>query len=102
MKRILTFAILLALVVYLGDYLSAKFRIPGNRPVFESMEVQRDFAIYLKDRTIEYTGVTTAQQQCVLSLFPHFGDTPCWYLRRHTRQHVITDPGPSPLWFDLQ
>lgn len=25
---------------------------------------------------------------CVHALFPHFGDSPCWYLRRHTTQQV--------------
>lgn len=95
MKRILNLAILLCLAVYLGDYYSAKYRIPGNRPAFETVEVERDFAIYLKDRTIEYTGSTTAQQQCVVALFPHFGDPPCWYLRRHTQQHIIANPGPA-------
>jgi hypothetical protein len=38
-----------------------------------------------------------APQDCVYSLFPHFGDSPCWYLSRHTRQQVNVGgapPGP--------
>ena len=101
MKRVLTIAILLVVAVYAADYLSVKFHIPGKRQARDSIEVERDFAIHRKDRRVEYTRTIAEQQECVVSLFPHFGDPPCWYLRGHTEQHIDVDPGPARPWFDL-
>jgi len=99
MKRILGTAIILGFAIYLVDYASAKYHIPSGRQTLETIEIQRDFALKQKDRMFEYIAPTIVQQECVLSLFPHFNDPPCWYLRRHTRQHVILDPTtPGPLF----
>jgi hypothetical protein len=86
MKRVLLVLIVLPCLVYLGDYLSLHFDIPNHRPQFGSVVVERDYAVPLKNRTTEYMFDQPAPQACVYSLFPHFGDSPCWYLTRHTRQ----------------
>jgi hypothetical protein len=44
----------------------------------------------MKDGKTQYSFDPPAPQDCVNSLFPHFGDSPCWYLKRHTRQTVNT------------
>jgi len=100
MKRILPitgFLLALFAVVYAGDYLSLRFQIPGRRPQFGSVTVRRSYAVPLKNRTTEYMFDPPAPQECVNSLFPHFGDPPCWYLSRHTRQQINVGgapPGP--------
>jgi len=44
----------------------------------------------MKNGKTEYTFDPPVPQECVNSLFPHFGDPPCWYLSRHKRQQVNT------------
>jgi hypothetical protein len=94
LKRILVmsaFGLLLAgALVYLCDYLSLRFRFPNNRPQMGSVVVQRTWVIPMKDGKTQYAFDPPAAQECVNALFPHFGDTPCWYLSRHPRQQVNT------------
>jgi hypothetical protein len=92
LKRILLNVVLsvalAAALVYAGDYLSLRYRFPNQRPQFGSVMVQRSYAVAMKDRKTEYMFDPPAPQACVNSLFPHFGDPPCWYLKRHTRQQI--------------
>ena len=94
MKRILlipTLGVLLAgALVYVCDYVSLRYRIPHNRAQFGSVIVRRMWVIPMKDGKNQYAFDPPAPQECVNSLFPHFGDLPCWYLSRHTRQQVNT------------
>lgn len=91
MKRILFISVrwlvLAAVLLYAADYLSLRYSIP-SRQEFGSVMVAQSYAIPQKDRKMEYTFDPPAPQTCVNSLFPHFGDPPCWYLSRHTRQQV--------------
>jgi len=75
-------------LVYAGDYLSLRYRIPSNRQQFGSVIVQRSYAVGMKDGKTEYMFDPPTPQACVYSLFPHFGDPPCWYLNRHKRQQI--------------
>jgi hypothetical protein len=101
MKRFLATAALLVFVLYASDYVSVKYQIPGKRQVRDIVEVQRDFTIRLKGNKVEYTRARSAQEECVESLFPHFGEAPCWYLRRYPQEHVDVDSGPPRPWIDL-
>jgi hypothetical protein len=92
---------LLALAgLYAGDYLSEHYRIPGNRQVFDTVQVQTLYAVRQKDNRIEYSLGDTVFETCVRSLFPHLGYTPCWYLSRHATRHIdagLAAPGgPNP------
>lgn len=77
-------------LVYVCDYLSLSWRIPGNRAQFGSVMVQRAYVIPMKDGKTTYAFDPPAPQDCVNSLFPHFGDSPCWYLKGHAKQQVNT------------
>jgi hypothetical protein len=92
MKRTLTAAALVIIVaaalVYGADYLSLRYRIPNHREQFGTVQIERYYAVPLKDRKTEYMFDEPSSQTCVNSLFPHFGYTPCWYLSRHRRQEV--------------
>jgi hypothetical protein len=90
MKRAPLIAILLGCLLYAGDYFSLRFQIPNQRPQFGSVEVRRYYAVPLKNRQTEYMFEQTAPETCVYSLFPHFGDPPCWYLSRHPQQEIKT------------
>jgi hypothetical protein len=72
------------LAAYLGDYMVARVR--GN--AIGSVEVQQYSAIPLKNGQTEYASAGSKQAACVQSLFPHFGDRPCWYVRRHNQEWI--------------
>jgi hypothetical protein len=86
--RLLLIAGALLLLVYLGDYVSIAYRIPHGREQFGSVEVQRLLAVPQKDRKTEFIADPPQAQQCVHSLFPQLGLTPCWYLSRHATQQI--------------
>ena len=92
MKRALTRLLLIAatllVVLYLADSISIKYQIPNGREQFGSVEVQKLLAVPQKNHKTEYIADPPETQQCVHSLFPQLGLTPCWYLARHAMQQV--------------
>ena len=91
MRLILRVALIAPLAfagLYAGDYLSARYRIPGNRQTLGSVEVQTAYAARLKNGRIEYSLGDAYTQTCVRSLFPQLGYTPCWYLSRHATKRI--------------
>jgi hypothetical protein len=74
----------IAVLLYAGDYCSLRFRIPGGRPQFGQVTVNPLYAIRVKNGKIQYEPGQQETDTCVHSLFPHFGNSPCWYLSRHT------------------
>ena len=81
-------AVLLALMTYAGDYLSVRFKIPKSREAFSSVTVQPYYAIHERNGRTEYDFAQPQPQVCVNSLFPHFGYSPCWYVKRHTDKRI--------------
>jgi len=74
----------LAALLYLGDDLWARYR---GRPV-EQMIVGRLYAEVNHFNELEYSVGTPVMETCVDALLPHFGHTPCWYLRRHDIRQI--------------
>jgi hypothetical protein len=97
LNTVLPGMILLGILVFLADFLSLKYRIPSREP-YGSVTVRELYAVKLKNKQTEYMFQPPEQQECVNSLFPHFGDPPCWYLKRHTRQQVNVDSGQPHFW----
>jgi len=96
LKKALLYAVLGIAAIYAGDYLSLRLGIP-NRPQFGSVVVTREYVVPQKNRSTEFMFDPPAPQACVNSLFPHFGDSPCWYLSRHQRQQTnVGGAAPSP------
>lgn len=75
-------------LVYAGDYVSLRFRIPNHREQFGRVTVYSYYAIEKKANKIEFDSAGTENVTCVYSIFPHFGYNPCWYLRRHTEKRI--------------
>ena len=88
MKRILFITILSLLILYIGDYISVRYRIPKKRDQFGMVKVQRYYAVGLKSGKTDFMFLPPQNQVCVHSLFPHFGDTPCWYLTRRNVKRI--------------
>jgi hypothetical protein len=94
--RAARFVLLALVLLYAGDYLSARFRLPGGRQTLGSVDVQLMWAIKQKNGRIDYELGDTETRPCLYSLFPHLGYTPCWYLSQHKNQ-VIKVGSVSPL-----
>jgi hypothetical protein len=92
MKRLLTrlgvALVLLLIVLFVGDTLSVRYRLPGNREPFGTVEVETYYAVLKKDGKTEYILGNTENQTCVRSLFPHYGYSPCWYASRNKVKQV--------------
>jgi len=48
--------------------------------------VNRFLSVPLKGQKTEYDFLGTANVPCVIALFPHSGESPCWYLQLHPNQ----------------
>ncbi|MGA2213247.1 MAG: hypothetical protein ABSH31_08240 [Bryobacteraceae bacterium] len=86
--RLFLIAAGLLLLSYLGDYILIAYRIPKGPEQFGSVEVRKLLAVPQKNRQTEYIADPPQAQQCVHSIFPQLGLTPCWYLARHAAQRV--------------
>ena len=86
--RIIGAIALVALATYIGDYLSVRYRISKGRDPFSSVTIQPYYAIHEKNGRTEYDFAEPESQVCVRSLFPHFGYSPCWYVKRHTDKRI--------------
>jgi hypothetical protein len=104
MKRIIK-RVFLALagvfaLVFTADYVSVRFGIPGHRAQFDYFDVRHFYAVKLKNRKTSYMFGQPQSTECVNSLLPHYGDTPCWYMKRHTVIQENLDSGPFGAWID--
>jgi hypothetical protein len=92
MKRIVFAAagsiLLLLALLYCGDFLMVRFRIPRSREPFGTVTVTPVYIIHEKNGKTEYDFKDPENDPCVRSLFPHFGYPPCWYLRRHPERQI--------------
>lgn len=86
--QIIGATILLCALVYAGDYLSLRLRIPPRRSQFGSVIVQPYYEIHEKNGKTEYDFKDPQPETCVNSLFPHLGYQPCWYLLRHPERKI--------------
>jgi hypothetical protein len=78
----------LLVLVYAADYCSLRYQIPQGRPQFGEITVDNLYAIHQKNGKTEYELGQPETDQCVHSLFPHYGYSPCWYASRHTEKRI--------------
>ena len=71
-------------LVWTGDYVLLRLR----HTQFSTVAVRRYYAIDKKANKVEYIFDSARDQSCVNSLFPHMGQVPCWYLRRHAEERI--------------
>jgi hypothetical protein len=72
-------------MVYIGDWVVLKVRV-ARGTAYSSVEVDQFLATPLKGEKVEYDMVGSFQQTCTRSIFPHEGQPPCWWVRRHNTQ----------------
>ncbi len=91
------FRILLGLAVLAGfAYTIDALVLRLARNPYATVSVRSFYAVPQKNGRTEYLYNDAMDQQCVCSLFPHRGESPCWYLRRHPEQEIKIDTGSKP------
>jgi hypothetical protein len=80
--------VILAVALYVGDYLVLRYRIAQKRDPFASVTIYRYYAVAEKNQKTEYIYDQAEAQTCVHSWFPHLGYSPCWYLNRHNQKRI--------------
>lgn len=80
--------VLLASLIYAGDYLSVRYRSMRGRDPFSTVTIQPYYAIHEKNGRTEFDFAEPQTETCVRSLFPHSGYRPCWYVNRHTDKRI--------------
>jgi hypothetical protein len=86
--RLLASLILAVAALYIIDFLVLRYRIAAKRNPYGTVTVQPYYAVPRKDQKIEFLFDDAQDETCVHSLFPHFGDSPCWYLSRHKQRRI--------------
>lgn len=81
-KRVLVIALLLLAVVYAIDYFMARGRPLG------AVQVQPYYAVPQKNGHTEFILADPETDDCVQSMLPHLGYSPCWYLGRHKQKRI--------------
>lgn len=92
-KRFLAAVAMAGGLLFLGDAVSVRLRVSHPRPgnPFESFTTSRVLAIQEKNGKTEYQLDQVQPQEtvtCVHSLFPHYGYSPCWYVKQRLQQPI--------------
>jgi len=89
-KKAATILIVAILVTYIGDYASVRYRIwkPSTNNPFESVKLDRFYAITQKNGREDYEPADSQTVTCVHSIFPHSGFNPCWYVVRQNGKAI--------------
>jgi hypothetical protein len=92
-KRALAGAVLLPVLIYAGDYFVVRYRMahPQAGDAFGTVQMERLYAIPQKNGKIDYefdARQPDVTMPCVRSLFPHLGNSPCWYLQRNSKKPI--------------
>jgi hypothetical protein len=83
--RVAIVLIILAELLYAGDWLVLRYRV-AHGTAFRTVEVHQFLATSLKGNKTEYDMTGTIQQTCSRSIFPQRGNPACWWLERHNAQ----------------
>ena len=73
------------LLLWCGDWAVWHLRVRHGMG-YSSVQVTQLLLTPLKNHRMKAEEQSTADQPCVRSLFPHNGEDPCWWLRRHASQ----------------
>lgn len=74
----------LMVVAFLADSAALHF----SRMPTATVTIKRYYAVGLKNGKTEMYYADPETQTCVNSIFPHMGDSPCWYLRKHNIKEI--------------
>jgi len=92
-KRIMLAVVVMLLLVFVADYVFVRIRAlhPKTTDPFETLKALRVLAIPEKNGKTSYEVDAQNPEQtvtCVHSLFPHYGYSPCWYVKPRINQPI--------------
>jgi hypothetical protein len=73
----------LGLIAYGLDWASLEYGIPAQRPKFNEYKVDQLYTVPNRWKEIEWSRGEPVMERCVNSVFPHYGNNPCWYVSQH-------------------
>ena len=88
LERIFIIAVALLAILYAGEDVSVRYRIPRSRDPYGTVSVRRYYAVVQKNGKPDFYFEEPNDVVCVRLLFPHLGAAPCWYLSRHKIQRI--------------
>jgi hypothetical protein len=90
LKAILFAAAAAAVGLYVGDLIVVRVRmaVNGDTEPYAQLQMNVLYAVPEKGSKIGYMPGQPETDECVRSLFPHFGDSPCWYASRQKTKRV--------------
>ena len=100
MQRALAGVLLFAALAWTADWLVLRHKVAGDSDAFGEVEVHYRYAIHLKNKRIEQSPEKVKTVECVQSMFPHYDETPCWYLERHTDQFEELNGAPWRFYYE--
>lgn len=84
LRKALLATLAFVIIFYAGDYFYARVR----KAPFANVHIDQFYAVSEKFNMTAYERGTAVNERCVYSIFPHFGNKPCWYLMRHTLRYI--------------
>lgn len=88
LNRVALALVLLVLLVFTGDAIALRLRIPNQRAQFSTVRVRPYYAVKLKDGKTEFMFDQPQDETCVNSLFPQLGYRPCWYVAKSKTRRI--------------
>ena len=92
-KRTIIGVLIAVVAAFIVDYvvLRAKVMFPKLGAATGTVQMTRLYAIAQKNGRVEYeldANQPEVTMPCVHSLFPHMGNSPCWYLRQNATKPI--------------
>ena len=90
LKQILLSLAAVAVGSYVADLIIVRVRMAvyGDTEPYRQLQMNVLYAVPLKGSKIGFTPGQAETDECVRSLYPHFGDSPCWYAARQKTKRV--------------
>src|SRR5215475_2390907 len=89
---LLALAIIVAVVMYVGDDLFVRYRAAHPQPGSPLETVTFFYGTTLKNGKLEIFRNDPHTEVCVHALFPHLGANPCWYVTRQKLRLIGAAP----------
>jgi hypothetical protein len=92
-KRVAIGIVVVLVAAFIVDYivLRAKIMFPRLGGATGTVQMTRLYAIAQKNGRVEYeldANQPEVTMPCVHSLFPHMGNSPCWYLQQNATKPI--------------
>lgn len=80
--------LVVAVLAFGVDFAVFRMRVAMNHDAYGSVVVSHYYAVLQKNGKTQFIFDPPGPQTCVNALFPHAGNLPCWYLRRHPERRT--------------